>query len=266
MTPTTIELLKKKPKPPQSSTPSFAKTGWHEELVTQPDGTIAIVWTPLTEADFLHPREGDHLPTNTFHDRMVTMLKDLLSRWFGHQPHTRVFSDLLIKWDLNLGDHSPDIFVTFDLQDPERDRSTFVVAKEGVRPALIFEVVSSRYRRADRKTKVRHYARAKVQEYIILDRRKYRGQIREEVIGYHQVTPGIYEAIVPDDQGRILSQVAGLWISLQNGQLVLENAATGERLLSAWELEQRAEQERQRAEKLAAYLRSQGIDPDTIEI
>ncbi|MDW8203198.1 MAG: Uma2 family endonuclease [Cyanobacteriota bacterium SKYGB_h_bin112] len=274
------------------STANFAETGWHEEWVEHPDGTGEIIWTPLTDAEFLHPREGDHLPTNTFHDRIVSTLKDLLKRWFSHQPNTCVYSDLLIQWDIDLGDHSPDVMVVFDVQEPERDRFTFVVAEEGVRPAVVMEVVSPRYRHVDRETKVQHYAQAQVQEYIILDRRRNRQQTWEEVLGYRLVAPGVYQPITPDEEGRILSRVLGLWISLQDGQVVLENAQTGERLLTAMELAQqaeaerqraeaerqraeaerqraeaeaqRAEAERQRAERLADFLRSQGLDPDQV--
>jgi Uma2 family endonuclease len=285
MTPAKVYLQQEALEISQIPSEHFAETGWHEELIEQPDGTINSVWTPLTEAEFLHPREGDHLPINTFHDRVVSTVKDLLSRWFSHQPDTRIFSDLLIKWDVDLGDHSPDVFVGFGLPDPQRDRSEFIVAEEGVRPALIFEVVSPRYRTIDRETKVLHYAKAQVQEYIIFDRRNYRGQTLEEVIGYRLVASGSYQPITPDDEGRIFSQVSGLWISLRDGQVVLENAATGERLLTSFELEQRAEAEhqraeaanqradeerqraeaeRQRAEQLADFLRSQGLDPDQI--
>jgi hypothetical protein len=192
---------------------------------------------------------------------------------------------LLIKWDIDLGDHSPDVYVMFDLREPERDRSEFIVAEEGVRPALILEVVSPRYRKMDREDKVLHYAKAQVQEYIILDRRTYRKQTLEEVIGYRLASPGIYQPITPDDEGRVFSQVAGLWISLRDGQVMLENPETGERLLTAFELEQRADEERQRADeerqradeerqradeerqraaRLADFLRSQGFDPEQI--
>jgi Uma2 family endonuclease len=264
---------------------SFAETGWHEDWVAQPDGTVKVVWTPLTEAEFLHPREGDHLPNSTFHDRSIATIKALLERWFSHQPDTRIFSDLLFKWDSAMGDHCPDIAVVFGLRHPERDRSNFVVAKEGVRPALVMEVVSPRYRKCDRQDKVRHYAQVQVPEYIILDRRKSRKQTIEEVIGYRLAAPGIYQPIPPDEHGRILSQVAGLWISLRDGNVVLESAETGERLLTDLELAQQADADRQRAnvadqranaadqrasaadqraKQLADFLRSQGFDPDQI--
>jgi Uma2 family endonuclease len=280
-----------------SETPAVAEvplyeTGWHDELVEHPDGTTEMIRTPLTAAEFLHPREGDHLPVNTFHDRLVSTLKESLTRWFSHQPNTCIFSDLLIEWDIDLGDHSPDICVVFDVKEPQRDRSKFVVAAEGVRPAVIIEVVSPHYRKPDREDKVNHYAQAGVPEYIILDRRTYRQQILEETIGYRLVAANCYEPIVADEQGRIFSQVLGLLISLQDGQVVLHNPATGERLLTASELAQQATAERQRAEiadqraeaarqraemadqqaaaerqradRLVAFLRSQGLDPDQV--
>jgi Uma2 family endonuclease len=276
--------------------PDYAECGWREDIITQPDGRTDFVWTVLTEEEFLHPKEGYHLPSNTFHDRIVSDLKDMLIRWFQPRSDVGVFGDLLIKWDIDLKDHCPDTFVAFGLQDVESDRSEFVVAEEGVRPVLIIEVVSPRYRRADRETKVLQYAQAQVQEYIIVDRRKYRGQTLEEVLGYRLIER-VYQPITPDEEGRIFSQVAGLWISLREGKIVLEDVQTGERLLTARELEQRsqeaeqraeeerqraeeerqraeeerqrAEEERQRAEEaeqraqnLADFLRSQGFDPD----
>ncbi|HBB35861.1 MAG TPA: hypothetical protein DDZ80_02825 [Cyanobacteria bacterium UBA8803] len=285
MTPATIPLQEQGVNAPQTLSEEYAECGWREEIVTQPNGTIEIVWTPLTEAEFLHPKEGYHLPNNTFHGRIVSDAKDMLTRWFSHQSDVGVFGDLLIKWDIDLGDHCPDAFVAFGLHNKDQDRSEFVVADEGVRPGFILEVVSPRYRKTDRETKVLHYAQAQVQEYLIVDRRKYRGQILEEVIGYRLVAPGSYQPITPDDEGRIISDVTGLWISLQEGRLVLEDAQTGERLLTAYELaqraeeaeqraeeerqraeeaEQRAEEERQRAKRLADFLQSQGFDPDQI--
>jgi hypothetical protein len=119
------------------------------------------------------------------------------------------------------------------------------------------------------------------------------------VIGYRLVAAGCYQPITPDEDGRILCETIGLWISLREGRLVMEEFQTGERLLTSAELEhqaeqeyqraeqeyqraeqerlraeqerlraeqeyQRAEQERLRAEKLADFLRHQGFDPDQL--
>jgi Uma2 family endonuclease len=170
---------------PQSSTPDLAECGWRIETVEQPDGTRKQVQIPLTELEFLHPQEGYYLPNSTFHDNAIADAKDLLTRRYMNEPNTAVFSDLIIKWGIpNLGNHCPDVCVVFGIHNKEQNRTEFVVQEEGVRPKLIIEVVSPRYRRVDREDKVREYARAGVEEYIIIDRRQQRGQVLEEVIGY----------------------------------------------------------------------------------
>jgi hypothetical protein len=82
-----------------------------------------------------------------------------------------------------------------------------------------------------------HYAQAGVQEYVICDRRTYRKKTTEEEIGY-RLTQGHYQPITPDDDGRIWCETVGLWISLQDGHIVLEDGETGERLQTALELDQ----------------------------
>ncbi|MEB3337757.1 MAG: Uma2 family endonuclease, partial [Leptolyngbyaceae bacterium] len=162
----------------------LAECGWREESVTQPDGSTLLVKVPLTNLEFIHPQEGYHLPNTTFHEAVAGEAKELLTRRYATDPEVGIFRDLLIEWDIDLGDHCPDTFVVFGIRNREQNRSKFIVAHEGVRPSLIIEVVSPRYRKADRETKVVQYARAQVQEYVIIDRRLYRGQDLEEVLGY----------------------------------------------------------------------------------
>ncbi len=258
-------LLKK------SSVNSLAECGWRDDVITQPDGTVITRQVPLTAEEFLHPQEGYHLPNSTFHDRVIYDIKDMLLNRYADLPDVDVFHDLLIKWDIpDLKDHAPDICVVFGLQNRDQNRTDFVVVEEGVRPAFILEVVSPRYRKEDRVTKVRHYQQAQVAEYVIVDRRKQRRQWIDEVLGY-RLDDGQYLPLSPDEDGRILSEVLGLWISLQEGTIVLEDAATGERLLVSRELKRRAEQAEERAaqaeeraERLAERLRAMGMDPDQL--
>ncbi|MBD2411041.1 hypothetical protein FACHB389_13525 [Nostoc calcicola FACHB-389] len=249
----------------------FAERGWRTEIVTQPDGSIDYVQIPLTSEEFLHPQEGYHLPNSTFHDDAVSDAKDMLTRRYANDSSTGVFRDLIIQWGIpNLKNHCPDTFVAFGIQNKEQIRTEFVVSEERVRPSLIIEVVSPRYRQEDRQTKVKHYAEAGVQDYLIIDRRKQRQQVIEEVLGYRLVD-GQYLPLTPDDEGRILFETVGLFIGLQNGRVVMEDAQTGEPLLNSLELEQRATQAEQRATqaeeraaRLAELLQVQGIDPNQI--
>ncbi|MCS6814262.1 MAG: Uma2 family endonuclease [Cyanobacteria bacterium] len=266
-------------------TDDLAECGWRYETITLADGTTTDIMVPLTEEEFLHPQEDYHLPNNTFHDRVSLDVKDILTRRYSDRPDVGVFHDLLIEWDIpGLKDHAPDVCVVFGVRNKEQQRTKFIVAHEGCRPVFVLEVVSPRYRKADRETKVVHYAQARVQDYVLIDRRHYRGQLLEEVIGYHLVADH-YQPITPDEDGRIYCPTLGLWLSLRDSQVILEDGETGERLLTSTELqqqaqqaeqraeqaeqraeqaEQRAEQAEQRAERLAALLRSQGIDPDQV--
>ena len=242
----------------------LAEQGWREETIIKPDGTTDVIQIPLTEAEFLHPQEGYHLPNSTFHDNAVADARDILIRRYASDPETGVFSDLIVKWDIeDLDDHCPDVFVAFGISNKEQNRTEFIVAEEGARPALIIEVVSPRYRKADRQTKVKEYAQGRVQEYVIIDRRTQRGQAIDEVLGYRLVD-GQYLPLTPDDDGRILCETVGLLIGLVDGKILMVDASSGDRLLTSLELEQRAAQAEARAARLAQLLRAQGINPDEV--
>lgn len=250
------------PTTPSEELTDIADTGWRTEDVTQADGTIVSVSVPLTALEFLHPQEGYRLPNSTFHEDVAGGAKDLLSRRYASNPDVAAFRDLIIKWDITeLRDHCPDTFVVFGLRNKEQNRTNFTVAEEGVRPALIIEVVSPRYRKEDRETKVVQYAKGKVQEYVIIDRRTYRRQVLDEVLGYRLLGEQ-YQSITPDEEGRILCETVGLWISLQNGRLLMEDAQTGQHLKTSLELaaenqELAAENQELTAEKDLAQQQAQ---------
>ncbi len=238
------------PTPPRlrHSSTELAECGWRWAEIVQPDGTLEELQVPLTEAEYLHPEEGFHLPTTTFHDDIAGQAKDILTRRYAHRPDVGVFRDLLVEWDIAMGDHCPDTFVAFGIRDKAANRAKFIVPNEGVRPVFILEVVSPRYRKADREIKVRQYAQAQVQEYFILDQRRIRKQLVDEALGYRLVD-GFYQPITPDDDDRILSTTLGVWISLQDGCLVMEDAETQQRLKTSIELA--AENQVLEAEKIA---------------
>ncbi len=249
------------PTTPSEELTDIADTGWRTEDVTQADGTVVSVHVPLTALEFLHPQEGYRLPNSTFHEDVAGGAKDLLSRRYASNPDVAAFRDLIIKWDITeLRDHCPDTFLVFGLRNKEQNRTNFTVAEEGVRPALIIEVVSPRYRKEDRETKVVQYAKGKVQEYVIIDRRTYRRQVLDEVLGYRLLGEH-YQPITPDEEGRIFCETVGLWISLQNGRLLMEDAQTGQHLKTSLELaaenqELAAEKDlaQQQAQEMAALL------------
>jgi hypothetical protein len=252
-------MVKSLPLTANGRTKDWAEQGWRVDIATQPDGKIDYVKIPLTSEEFLHPQEGYHLPNSTFHDAIASNAKDMLSRRYASDLTVGVFRDLLIEWDTPaLPGQCPDVFVAFGIENREQNRTKFIVANEGSCPSLIIEVVSPRYRKEDREIKVLEYAQAGVQEYVIIDRRTQRSQLIDEVLGYRLVGQ-YFQPISPDDDGRILSEIVGLWISLQDNRLILEDAQTGQRLQTSLELEAAAAE---MAARLARYQERFGDLPE----
>ncbi|MGB3692040.1 MAG: Uma2 family endonuclease [Spirulinaceae cyanobacterium] len=238
------------PKTQEYDSLEFAERGWRVVADTEAEGTT---WIPLTSEEFLHPQEGYHLPNSTFHDDIAGHAKDVLTRRYANDPTVGVFRDLIVEWDTGQNDNCPDTFVAFGITNKNENRTRFIVKDEGVRPTLVIEVVSPRYRKEDREIKVVQYARAGVAEYVIIDRRRQRGQILEEVLGYRLVED-YYQPITPDEEGRIFCETVGLLMSLHEGRLVIEDASTGERLLSSVELEAAKNSAEQQAAEMAELL------------
>jgi Uma2 family endonuclease len=211
--------------------------GWRQVAETLPDGRTAYRRVPLTAKDFLNPQLGDRMPQGTLHARLAIALFNMLNNYYLHDPTIGVFFDLKMCWGIpDLEGPAPDIAVVPHLQtDKEADRGCFDVVAEGTKPCLVIEVSSPNYP-GDDTDKVRIYRQAGVAEYIIINRRSRRKIVTLELKGYRLVE-GLYEQIVPDAQGRLVSETTALYFELSEDRqhLYLFSAATGEQLLTAAE-------------------------------
>lgn len=241
---------------PNEESPFWYGFRWLEESGAEGRKTFRQV--PLTARDYLHPQEGDQMTQGNPHQRIVRALADVLQRWLEKIPGVGVFSDVLIRWGISgLPDQAPDVWVVRGLEDPTAIRGRLDCLELGVKPELTIEVISTthkEYREKDKHDKVRIYERAGVAEYLIVDPAGY-GQSEPYLLtGYRLDDAGRYQGIAPDDRGALESEAAGLRLvpDAERG-VVLEVAATGERLLYADEVEEalRAAEERARAESRA---------------
>ena len=202
--------------------------GWREVMVKRADGSVEFDRVPLTLEDLLHPQLGDVMPQSTPHDRDIHYLKDVFQGCVAENPSAVVYHDVIIDWhDPELRHHSPDISVLFGVRDPAAERSSFDVAEEGVRPALLLEVVSPDYRANDVVTKVDQYHRARVPLYIIVDRENIEGPVR--LIGY-RYHPDDYEELLPDEHGRLWLEPLGVWLGVKDNRVVCYDGETGREL------------------------------------
>jgi hypothetical protein len=202
--------------------------GWRYVPRELKDGTTKHERVPLTLYDVLHPEIGDHIVNDTVHQSNVIHLRDVLTHRLASDPHGLVLCDTGVEWDVpGLEHHSPDVTVILGVRDPRAFRSMFDVATEGVRPALIVEVVSPNVRNNDVVDKVAEYHLARVPLYVIVDRQRREGPTH--LLGY-RYTPARYEPLAPDAQGRLWLEPVRLWLGLVANRVALYDSPEGPEL------------------------------------
>lgn len=216
------------------ASPDPFRFGWRDVQQIGPDGSKQWVQVPLTWEDALHPQEGDHISENRQQEKDRRYLASVLEMHLSDNPRALVLSDCLINWGVpGLGNHSPDISIFEDVNDPRRRNwGTFRVAEEGARPVLAIEIVSPddhdrRVRDNDVVIKVREYYRASVPLYVIVDQEREDGP--RQLIGYRRGARK-YLRMRADRQGRLLLEPVRLLLGLRDGRAVCWDADTGKEI------------------------------------
>jgi len=93
-----------------------------------------------------------------------------------------------------------------------------------VRPAVLFEITSPDTRRADFGRKRRQYERARVPEYVIVDRGRRLGLRPPQLLGF-RLTDGRYRRVEPDPAGRLWLETVRLWIAASEDGVVCHDEA-----------------------------------------
>ncbi len=155
--------------PPSAPANDPFRYGWRFVHRPTPDDPHHLEQVPLILDDVLHPEVGDFIVHSDRHETDRMYLTDVLRLCLDRPGTAIVLSDVRIAWDVpGLRPHGPDVMVIPGLTQRD-DWSTFDVAQEGRRPALIIEITSPETRENDLVHKVEHYARAGVAQYVIVD-------------------------------------------------------------------------------------------------
>jgi Membrane protein involved in colicin uptake len=174
---------------------------------------------PLTLEDVLHPDVGDFIVHSDRHETDRMYLTAVLRARLEAHGRAIVLSDVRVAWDVpDLRPHGPDVMVIPGLRE-RRDWSTFDVAEEGVRPALIIEITSPETRENDVVWKVAHYARAGVAQYVIVDNIGRRGERQLRLLDYRLVGD-TYRLQPPDERGWVYLELADLWVGVEGDHVV----------------------------------------------
>lgn len=220
MSTTTIEVLvTPAPDAGGARPPDPYRYGWRYIERQGADGSLQIEQAPLTLEDVLHPREGDQVTHSEAHQRRCIYLYDVFRARLAADPTAVVLQDVRVAWDVpDLGAHGPDIAVVLGVRE-RRNWSTFDVAAEGVRPALIVEITSPETAAIDRSTKLDQYDLAGVPLYVIVDAVALRRQPAPRLTGYTG-TPGGYQPLAADERGRLWLAPVRTWLGVEGGEIV----------------------------------------------
>lgn len=246
----------RKPEPIPSEDPF--RYGTRYLTVRLPNGETDIEEIPLTVEDLLDPQLGDHVTQSDQHVEWFLRLGYLLKRYYESRQDVLVCADLKMLWGIpGLKCPSPDIAIVQEIRDKRTHRPSFDVRKEGVRPSLIIELVSSDHdevRANDYVKKVEIYRRAGIPEYFILDPPAPKTQDRLLLTAHRLAPDGRYRRIEPDADGRLLSETTGLLFGVESDgkTLFLVDLRTDESPLEPPE-----EKARKAAEAEVARLRSE---------
>jgi len=231
--------------------------GWRFVPRPTPDNPHHLEQAPLTLEDVLHPEVGDFIVHSDRHETDRMYLTAVLRARLEESGAAIVLSDVRVAWDVpDLRPHGPDVMVIPGIAE-RQDWSTFEVAVEGARPALIIEITSPETRENDLEIKVEQYARAGVTQYVIVDNQSRRGARRLRLLDYRLVN-GVYRRRPPDAAERVHLVIADLWLGVEGDHVVCydeHGAAFGDYatvVRRAEEAERRARREAERARREAA--------------
>jgi Uma2 family endonuclease len=215
-----------------------------------------IQWPPTNLDSDEPPLETD------FHRNQIDLLIRLLKHWWQERPDVYISGNLTVYYNeqqLKKRDfRGPDIFIVLGTE--KKDRRSWAVWEEGGKyPNVVIELLSSATAAVDKGEKKELYQDVwRVPNYFWFHPQTL------EFAGFHLVD-GRYEALVPTGAGWLWSEQLQLFLGI-HGQQLRCFTAEGNLIALPEEAERQAkEQAQQRAERLAQMLRSQGIDPDTID-
>jgi Uma2 family endonuclease len=208
--------------------------------------------THTTSPEIEYPEtDGQPMGETEWHVLWAFRLYDLLRRRYRNQ-RVYVACNMFVYYEEGISwrKFAADAMVIKDCDT--RRRRVFKIWEEGRVPNAVFELVSRGTKNEDLESKPALYERLGISEYFLYD--PLGEEIRPQLQGF-RLSAGGYEPVRPDSSGRLHSAELALWLRVEDGDLVIYDAQTGEKLLSDAEANQNAlEAERAAREAAEAEL------------
>jgi Uma2 family endonuclease len=234
-----------------------------EALLEQPD---MIVETMPNMSHII--TEDDEPVDNVFSEKQQRLLVEpLYSSWQSERPFFAA-ANVGVFYAIHQPPLVPDMFLSLDVQPDEdiwrKENRSYFLWKFGKPPEVVIEVVSNK-KGGETERKFRLYARMGVWYYVIFDPEQL---VLDAVLQVYGLSIARYLP-KPDLALTEVNLKLTLWEGTFEGlhtQWLRWCDAEGNLLLTGSEQaaheHQRAEQERQRAERLAEQLRALGVEPE----
>ncbi len=222
------------------------------------------------DEDVLFPdSDGKPMADNTEQYRWIVIIKENLEILFAAQDNVFIAADLLwyrVRSKI-ISPIATDVMVVFGRPKGKR-RSYRQWNEENVPPQVVFEILSASNDEDEMSRKLEFNNTYGVEEYYIYDPQSF------QLDGWLRQDSNLNKLW---DMDGWVSPRLGIRFDTAQGELVIYRQ-DGQKFLTSVELEQRTqqesqraaraelllEQERQRSERMAEYLRSLGLDPDDL--
>lgn len=217
--------------------------------------------TPATSEIIYPSSDGEPLAETQQHVLAILMALALL-RLYLQEQQAVVFADQFLYYieGNSRARVAPDVMVVFDIE--KRLYANYKIWEGQQTPAIIFEVTSAGTKETDWNFKKTLYEQLGVTEYWLFD--PYGEWITEQLQGYRLNEDGVYKPIRDN-----CSEVLQLKLQAEEYLIGFYRLDNGEKLLTPEELysanlaaNQRADQEKARADRLAEKLRELGVNLD----
>ncbi|MEK7276650.1 MAG: Uma2 family endonuclease [Chloroflexota bacterium] len=219
---------------------------------------MTIATTSLPRLQIEYPEsDGKPMAETDIHARELINTRETLKDFFRDAPNVYVSGNMMMYYEEGdpTASVSPDVFVVKGV--PKEERRTYRVWVEKRPPLVVFEFTSRSTRLEDSGNKKALYAMMGVREYFLCD--PLREYLEPPLQGF-TLERGDYRRLPEDSDGTVISRELGLQLKVEGSQLRLIVIATGERLLTPAEAQEKARAEakaRQAAEAEIERLKAE---------
>jgi Uma2 family endonuclease len=219
-----------------------------------------------TYPDQVHYPDSDGQPMadNTRQFRWIVTLHQNIADWFAQDPNVFVAGDLLWYPVPNQPEirQAPDVMVVFGR--PKGDRGSYIQHREDdIPPQVVFEILSPGNSLKEMARKLAFYDRYGVEEYYVYDPERNRLWVWIRSAKTRELAGGdlVKQWTSPRLEVRFEVEDPEMKVYRPDGSLFESFAEVRQKVIEA---DQRAREERLRADRLAQRLRELGLDPDTL--